>query len=45
MSHAQLSSGRVIRGGPGQWYYLEAGQVHGARFEVGTSEIEVWFQA
>ncbi len=31
--------------GPGQWYHVEPGQVHGARFEVETSEIEFWFQA
>lgn len=30
--------------GPGQWYHLEPGQVHAARFEVDTSEIEFWFQ-
>lgn len=32
------------RFGPGQWYHLSAGQEHGARFEVATSEIEFWFE-
>ncbi len=30
--------------GPGEWYHLTPGEVHGARFEVETSEIEFWFQ-
>ena len=33
------------RFGPGAWYRLAPGQVHGARFEVETSEIEFWFRA
>ena len=32
------------RFGPGQWYKLEPGQPHAARFEVDTSEIEFWFR-
>lgn len=31
------------RYGPGDWYYLDAGEVHAARFEVDTSEVEFWF--
>lgn len=31
------------RYGPGDWYHLGPGQLHGARFEVDTSEIEFWF--
>ncbi len=30
---------------PGDWYHLAPGQVHSARFEVHTSEIEFWFEA
>ena len=33
------------RYGPGDWYRVEAHQEHAARFEVATSEIEIWFQA
>ncbi len=29
--------------GPGDWYHLSPGQVHAARFEADTSEIEFWF--
>jgi quercetin dioxygenase-like cupin family protein len=32
------------RYGPGDWYHLQAGQEHSARFEISTSEIEFWFQ-
>lgn len=32
-----------VRYGPGDWYHLEPGQVHAARFEVDTSEVEFWF--
>lgn len=35
--------GAETRYGPGDWYHLEAGQEHSARFEVATSEIEFWF--
>jgi quercetin dioxygenase-like cupin family protein len=31
------------RYGPGDWYEVEANQVHSARFDVDTSEIEFWF--
>lgn len=31
------------RYGPGDWYHLPAHQVHAARFEVSTAEIEFWF--
>ena len=40
-----ITRGAERRIGPGQWYHLEPRQVHGARFEVETSEIEFWFQA
>ena len=33
------------RCGPGDWYHLAPGQVHSARFEVDTSEIEFWFDS
>jgi len=33
------------RYGPGDWYHLAPGQVHAARFEHETSEIEFWFEA
>jgi len=33
------------RFGPGDWYHLAPGEHHWARFEVGTSEIEFWFEA
>jgi quercetin dioxygenase-like cupin family protein len=32
------------RYGPGDWYQLEPGQTHAARFEVHTAEIEFWFE-
>ena len=32
---------RYVRG---DWYHLEPGQEHSARFEVDTSEIEFWFR-
>ena len=31
--------------GPGSWYHLAPGQIHSARFEVDTSEVEFWFEA
>ena len=31
--------------GPGQWYSLAPGQLHAARFEVATSEVEFWFRS
>lgn len=33
------------RYGPGDWYHLLPNKLHAARFEVGTSEIEFWFDA
>lgn len=33
------------RYGPGDWYYLRPNQLHAARFELETSEIEFWFDA
>lgn len=30
--------------GPGDWYHLEPGEEHWARFEAETLEIEVWFE-
>jgi quercetin dioxygenase-like cupin family protein len=29
---------------PGDWYHLQPGEVHAARFETDTSEIEFWFR-
>ena len=40
-----ITRGTEQRVRPGQWYHLAPGQVHGARFEVKTSEIEFWFRA
>jgi len=39
-----LSNGEETRYGPGDWYHLSPNQVHSARFEVDTSEIEFWFK-
>lgn len=36
--------GREQRYGPGEWYHLSPGELHSARFEVDTSEIELWFR-
>lgn len=38
-----IVDGRETRYATGDWYQLQAGQVHAARFEVDTSEIEFWF--
>lgn len=35
--------GEESRYGPGDWYHLDPEEVHSARFEVDTSEIEFWF--
>jgi len=35
--------GQEIRYGVGDWYHLRPKQLHAARFEVATSEIEFWF--
>lgn len=37
--------GEERRFGPGDWYHLEAGEEHSARFATDTSEIEFWFRA
>jgi quercetin dioxygenase-like cupin family protein len=36
--------GREQRYGVGDWYHVMPGQVHSARFDVHTSEIEFWFE-
>lgn len=38
-----VTGGREERFGPGAWYRLAPGELHAARFEVETSEIEFWF--
>ena len=38
-------AGEERRYGVGDWYYLDPEEPHAARFEVATSEIEVWFDA
>jgi len=39
-----LTTGGVEkRFGPGDWYHIDANEVHAARFDVPTSEIEFWF--
>jgi quercetin dioxygenase-like cupin family protein len=35
--------GQEQRFGPGDWYRVAPGQLHSARFETDTSEIELWF--
>ncbi len=39
-----IAAGKEQRYGPGEWYHLDAGQEHSARFDSDTSEIEFWFQ-
>lgn len=36
-------SGTETRYGPGMWYHVTAKEMHAARFEKETSEIEFWF--
>ncbi|MGH8194864.1 MAG: cupin domain-containing protein [Woeseiaceae bacterium] len=36
--------GEEVHYRPGDWYHLQPGQEHSARFEVDTSEIEFWFR-
>ena len=36
--------GKETRYGPGDWYHVDAGEEHAARFDVVTSEIEFWFE-
>ena len=51
-NHGVITKGELIlirdgveeRYGPGEWYHLEAGEAHAARFEVETEEIEFWFR-
>jgi quercetin dioxygenase-like cupin family protein len=35
--------GKETRYGPGTWYHVGAREMHAARFEKETSEIEFWF--
>jgi quercetin dioxygenase-like cupin family protein len=35
--------GSEQRYGPGDWYHVPAREIHAARFEMDTSEIEFWF--
>jgi quercetin dioxygenase-like cupin family protein len=39
-----LVAGVERRYGPGEWYHVEPHQVHAARFDVDTAEIEFWFE-
>jgi len=47
-----ITSGELIltvdneerRYGPGDWYHLLPEQIHAARFDVATAEIEFWFE-
>ena len=39
-----VARGSEERFGPGDWYHLGRGEIHAARFEVDTSEIELWFR-
>lgn len=36
--------GIETRYGPGMWYHVSAREIHAARFEKKTSEIEFWFK-
>jgi hypothetical protein len=38
-------AGNERRYATGDWYHVAPGQVHAARFEVPTSEIEFWFES
>ncbi len=38
-----IKDGVEQRYAPGDWYHVSARQLHAARFEVDTSEIEFWF--
>lgn len=38
-----IVDGQEARYGPGDWYHLESGERHAARFEVDTTQIELWF--
>jgi len=38
-----IKGSEETRYGPGDWYHLDAGEEHAARFEVPTSEVEFWF--
>ncbi len=40
-----LVGGQEERYGVGDWYHLQPDQMHAARFENDTSEIEFWFVA
>ena len=40
-----IVDGQESRYGAGDWYHLLPNQMHAARFEVDTSEIEFWFDA
>lgn len=40
-----IVDGTETRYRPGDWYHLERGQPHAARFDVDTSEIEFWFES
>ena len=40
-----VAGGAEQRFGPGAWYRLAPGELHSARFEVETSEVEFWFRA
>lgn len=36
--------GETERFGPGDWYHVPANEVHSAKFDVETDEIEFWFK-
>ena len=38
-----IVDGKETRVSAGDWYHIPAGQVHAARFEEDTEEIELWF--
>jgi quercetin dioxygenase-like cupin family protein len=40
-----ITNGLENRYGPGDWYHLDPGAEHAARFEVETAEVEFWFVA
>lgn len=40
-----ITNGVEQKFGVGEWYHLEPNQVHAARFEVDTDEVEFWFKS
>ena len=39
-----IRDGKEERFRAGDWYHVPPGEIHAARFEVATSEVEFWFR-